>query len=283
MRALAKINKIKVNLNNCGLKDTLREAELIVSFCLKKDRIILYRDNPVISPEIEKEIDNIVSRRIQREPLQYIFGYTDFCDLKIKVMHGVLIPRPETELLVEESIKIIKKLNNKELKVLDLCTGTGCIAIAIAKKLPEIHVYATDISNKAIKCARENAEINHIKKNVIFMEGNLFETFKDLILFDIIISNPPYIKTSEIESLQPEVSKWEPYQALDGGKDGLKYYKEILKQSKKYLKSRGFILFEIGEGQVSSLRKIVKKNGFNIYSILKDFSGIERVVIINSI
>ncbi len=279
MRSLIKINKVKNILENHGIQDASREAELIVSFSLKKDRIIIYRDDPDILPGTEKDIDNIVSRRIKREPLQYIIGFTDFYGLKIKVIHGVLIPRPETELLVEESIKIIKNIRNNEIKVLDLCTGTGCIAIAIAKYFPDIIVYGTDISNNAIECARENAEINQIS-NTIFIAGNLFEPFKETILFDIIISNPPYIKTSEIDNLQPEISKWEPREALNGGKDGLDYYRKILKLAKNYLKPNGFILFETGEGQAEQIAKIAEEKNYSIYSIKKDYSGIERILII---
>ncbi len=279
MRSLTKINKIKNILQNHGIDNASREAELIVSFCLKKDRIILYRDNPDILPEVEKCIDNIISRRVKREPLQYILGFTDFYDIKIKTSHGVLIPRPETELLVQEAIKIIKNLDNNEIKVLDLCTGTGCVAIAIAKTFPNINIYATDISDKAIKCAQENAEINQVS-NIVFIKGNLFEPLKDSILFDIIVSNPPYIKTTEIINLQPEISRWEPYQALDGGEDGLEYYRKILKQAKNYLKPHGFIIFEMGEGQIEQIVKIAEEKNYGINSIRKDYSGIERVVII---
>ncbi len=279
MRSLTKINKIKNILQNHGIDNASREAELIVSFCLRKDRIILYRDNPDILPDVKKCIDNIVSRRVRREPLQYILGFTDFYDIKIKTLHGVLIPRPETELLVQETIKIIKNLDNNEIKVLDLCTGTGCVAIAIAKTFPNINIYATDISDKAIKCAQENAEINQVS-NIVFIKGNLFEPLKDSILFDIIVSNPPYIKTTEIINLQPEISRWEPYQALDGGEDGLEYYRKILKQAKNYLKPHGFIIFEMGEGQIEQIVKIAEEKNYGINSIRKDYSGIERVVII---
>lgn len=280
MQALVKVRNIKKLLENAGVTDALKESELIVSFCLNKDRIIIYKDNPEILPHVEKKIDSIVLRRIQREPLQYIIGFTEFYGFKIKTVQGVLIPRPETELLVEESIKIIKNINNDEIKVLDLCTGTGCIAIAIAKNFPEISIYATDISSEAIQCARENAEINGVN-NIIFIKGNLFDPLIDSIFFDVIVSNPPYIKTSEINNLQLEISKWEPIEALDGGKDGLDYYRKILQNAKNYLKPDGFIIFEMGEGQAEQITKIAEEKYYSIFSIKRDYSGIERIAIIN--
>ena len=280
MEALIKVRNIKKLLENAGVEGALKESELIVSFCLNKDRIILYKDNPEILPHVDKKIDSIVLRRIKREPLQYIIGFTEFYGLKIKTVQGVLIPRPETELLVEESIKIIKNISNDEIKVLDLCTGTGCIAIAIAKNFTEISVYATDISSKAIQCARENAEINGVN-NIIFIKGNLFDPLIGSNFFDVIVSNPPYIKTFEINNLQLEISKWEPIEALDGGKDGLDYYRKILQNAKNYLKPDGFIIFEMGEGQAEQITKIAEEKDYSIFSIKRDYSGIERIAIIN--
>ena len=203
-----------------------------------------------------RQIDALASRRTRREPLQYIIGHVEFHGLKIKVGQGVLIPRPETELLAEEVIKAVQRsafsvqrkskdselqTSNSELRILDLCTGSGCLALAIAKHFPDAEVYGTDISKDAIKYAKENAELNGIR-NVTFLKGSLFEPLSQLLThnsslltFNVIVSNPPYIRSGDILNLQPEINKWEPRNALDGGEDGLSYYRTILSEAPKYL------------------------------------------------
>ena len=303
MTALEKIKEITAFLENCGIEDANKESEIIVTHCLGIDKAALYRDNPVISSEDMKKTDEIAGRRIKREPLQYILGYVEFYGLKIKVGEGVLIPRPETELLAEEAIKAISyqlsAISKKEpesccrltadcckLNILDLCTGSGCLALALAKNFPDAKVYATDISATAIRYARENAELNSIS-NAVFMKGSLYEPLKQLISgmplkFDVIVSNPPYIKSNDIVTLQPEIKNWEPRNALDGGADGLRYYREILAEAPKYLAMDGFVFLEAGEGQADMVAAIAMQNRFWKVSVIKDYAGIERIVIVTA-
>jgi release factor glutamine methyltransferase len=306
MRALDKLKEATEFLKRYGIEDAGREAEIIVSHCIGINRTVLYRDNPEIREEKIERIDELLKRRSKREPLQYILGYVDFYGLKIKVGKGVLIPRPETELLAEEAIKAVKrealsvmrKEKNTELPlnsslvtrhssliILDLCTGSGCLALALAREFPDAKVYGTDTSENAIRYAKENAELNCIN-NVTFLEGNLFDPIAELIArhpspvnFDIIVSNPPYIRRDDIKNLQLEIKNWEPVEALDGGKDGLDYYRAIIPEAKGYLKREGFLIFEIGAGQSEEVSKIAKDTGFGNISLIKDYAGIERIFV----
>lgn len=278
MYALDKVKRASDYLAEFDIKDAYREAELIVIHCLNINRIGLYKDNPDIPESIDTEIEAILQRRSKREPLQYILGYTEFYGLKIEVGPGVLIPRPETELLVEETVKRISNFDFRiaNLKILDLCTGSGCIALAIASAIPAIKVYGIDNSSESIKYALKNAKINNIQ-NVTFFKGNLFESIGKDFKFDLIVSNPPYIKKSDLSNLQPEVKDWEPLNALDGGNDGLDYYRIIISEAKDYLRENGYIILEIGMGQAESIRRIAEIAGFTNITLIKDYSGIERI------
>ncbi|MFA4828817.1 MAG: peptide chain release factor N(5)-glutamine methyltransferase [Thermodesulfovibrionales bacterium] len=285
MTALEKIKEITAFLENCGIDDAHIESEVILTHSIGIDKTILYRDNPVLSGKDIREIDEIIKRRAKREPLQYILGYADFYGLKIKVGEGVLIPRPETELIAEEIIKLFT-VHRSPFTVLDLCTGSGCLAVALAKHFPDATVYGTDISATAIRYAKGNAELNGIG-NAVFMKGSLYEPLKQLISgmplkFDVIVSNPPYIKSNDIANLQPEIKNWEPRNALDGGDDGLRYYREILSEAPKYLAMDGFVFLEAGEGQAEDVSGIARSNHFRRVSVIKDYAGIERIVIVTA-
>jgi release factor glutamine methyltransferase len=285
MRALDKLREAKELLEQYGIEDANREAEIIITHCLGIDRTVLYRDNIEISKEELEKIDEFLKMRSKREPLQYILGYVDFYGLKIKVGKGVLIPRPETEILAEVAIETVKREALSVMRILDLCTGSGCLALALAKEFPAAKVYGTDISKIAIQYAEENARINRIG-NVTFLEGSLFEPIKKLptvdcplFTFDLIVSNPPYIKRGDIKNLQLEIKDWEPVEALDGGENGLDYYRAIIPEAKGYLKREGFLIFEIGAGQSEEVRKIAKDAGFGNISLIKDYAGIERIFV----
>ena len=305
MNALSKLRNAMEFLEKSGIDNAGREAELIISYCLNIDRVALYKDNPMISENIILKIDNLLKRRAQREPLQYILGYTEFCGLKIKVGKGVLIPRPETELLVEKAVKIVGSLlpthpspsrgegkgggensskitGHRSLSILDLCTGCGCIALALAREFPDAQVYGTDISEIAIRYAKENAKLNKIK-NVAFIKDSLFKPVKkSLNTFDLIVSNPPYIKRNDIKNLQIEIKDWEPVKALDGGEDGLDYYRAIIPEAKNYLKECGCLMFELGVSQANGVRKMAEDAGFINISLIKDYAGINRILIAKS-
>ncbi len=299
MHAIDRIRSAEEFLRRFGIDDAIREAELIVTHFLKRDRTELYRDNPFISKKQEEQIYEFLNRRSKKEPLHYITGYIEFYGLKIKIGKGVLIPRPETELLVEEAIKAVTsyklQVTRKDkdsslithhslLNILDLCTGSGCVALALARKIPDADVYGTDTSGIAMRYAKKNAELNSIT-NVTFLKGNLFEPIKKQlsshashITFDLIVSNPPYIRSNDIENLQPEIKNWEPVEALDGGEDGLGYYRTIIPEARNYLKEGGHLLFELGVSQADLVRKMVKDAGFTDVLLIKDYAGIERIL-----
>jgi len=254
-----------------------KEAEDILLFASSITKNILYRDNPIVTPLIIKKIESITKRRALHEPLQYIFGKIEFLGLTIKVGTGVLIPRPETELVTLEAINQIK--NHCCNSVLDLCSGSGCIALSIAREFPNICVSATDNSDVTLNYAKDNADQNHIK-NVTFIKSSLFDGIISKT-FDLIISNPPYIKTSVINTLQPEIRLYEPIDALDGGEDGLYFYREILKHASKFLNPNGMIILEIGFDQGQDIRIIAKDSGFRHVEIKQDFANKDRIAIIH--
>ncbi|MFA4920063.1 MAG: peptide chain release factor N(5)-glutamine methyltransferase [Thermodesulfovibrionales bacterium] len=291
MNAIDKLKEAKGILSNAGIENPERAAEVLLSHCLGIERVILYRDNPGISDEMNTQIDALLKRRTGREPLQYILGYMEFYGLKIKVGTGVLIPRPETELLAEEAITSISNfklqiasedkdssfiLHPPSFFILDLCTGSGCIALALAKAFPDAQVYGTDISADALGYAGENAELNNIR-NITFLKGDLFKPVKDM-QFDMIISNPPYIRKDDMKLLQPEIIDWEPVAALHGGEDGLDYYRNIISGAGDYLKENGILMIEIGMGQSGPVREMAEDKGFDNIQILKDYAGIDRIV-----
>lgn len=289
INAIDSLKEISSILKGYGIEDPSKEAEIILT-SLGIERVALYRDNPTLSEVQIEEIKKVLLRRQKREPLQYIIGHIDFCGLKIKVGPGVLIPRPETELIVEEVIKTVASpllpfigggqkggnTSHESLSILDLCTGSGCIALALAKHFPMSQVYGTDFSEKTIEVARENARINGIG-NVVFMKGDLYEPVRDM-KFDIVVSNPPYIRREDISNLSPEIKGWEPKEAIDGGDDGLHFYREILLKSPCYLVSGGFLILELGQGEAEDVMKIAENYGLRCLSVIKDYAGIERIL-----
>lgn len=280
MTPIEKLREVAEYLKSKDIKDSIKEAEIILLEALSINKSDLYTKSFDIPEDISKKIDEFAERRAKGEPIQYIVGHTDFLDLKIYVGKGVLIPRPETELLVEEAIKQLRQLTlyDSGLEILDLCTGSGCIALALAKNFPEAKIYGIDISEIAINYAIRNAEENNIK-NINFLKGNLFEPVKNM-RFDCILSNPPYIKREDIRKLQREIREYEPINALDGGEDGLDYYRKILKEAPNHLKEKGIIILEIGLNQAKDVLSTANKAGFSKVSFVKDYSGIERICII---
>jgi release factor glutamine methyltransferase len=290
MKAIEKIKQVTRILSPCGIESAEREAELMIRYGLGIDRVNLYSNNPDLNDEDELLIHQMVARRTEREPLQYIIGSVDFMSLKLEVGEGVLIPRPETELMAEQAIKTIANyklqiINDDSLpvtrypllRILDLCTGSGCLALAIAREFPEAEVIGCDNSEEALNRAKRNAEINKVE-NIKFIKGDLLNAVSKEGSFDMIISNPPYIKTEEIKGLQPEVRDWEPLKALDGGADGLDYYRRIIPDSIQYVKNNGTVMFEHGDGQSKNIAVILDEAGFTEIEMIKDYSGKERVI-----
>lgn len=300
MKALEKIREISKTLASCGIEAAEKEAELFITHRLNMDLVDLYKNNPDLIDKQTRDIDEMVARRSRREPLQYILGYCNFSGLKILVGSGVLIPRPETELMAENAIKIcrggvIPPLQGNRTppapplvrggegggRILDLCTGSGCLALALADAFPDAHVFGTDISEIALSYAEKNAQENKIN-NVSFVKGHLFEPLHGrdypAPTFDLIISNPPYIRTDEIQTLQPEIRDWEPLSALDGGADGLNFYREIILQAGKFLKTNGILMLELGAGCANETVYMMKDAGFTGIELQKDYAGIERTI-----
>ena len=258
----------------------MNEAELLFTTLLNCDRLSLYLDKKsVLDKDISSRVACALKRRILGEPIYYILGKIEFMGLEFKVDKFVFIPRQETELLAETAIKYFRHLKCKAAgNILDLCTGSGCIAVALAKLLPEARINAVDISQEALKIAEENARLNNVTVN--FLRGDLFnnETLKQHS-YDLIVTNPPYIRASEIKDLEREV-RHEPRIALDGGRDGLTFYRNIIKSVPVYLKEGGFLITEIGSGHEGPIRKMLQKSkSFEIIETIRDYNNIERIIV----
>ena len=260
---------VRERLAEAGIKET-SEADWLIANVLKCKRFDLKLLHSV-SVEDEKEILRVLERRVKGEPLEKIFGETEFYGLRFFVDKNVLTPRQDTEILVEEAIRLI---GDKKSDVLDLCTGSGCIAITVAKHT-KANVAATDISEEALSVARKNARNNNVE--ITFKQSDVFEKLR-LKKFDFILSNPPYIKTGDIQKLDKEVKEFDPILALDGGDSGFEFYEKIIREAPKHLTNKGMILFEVGKGQASKVKKLLTDDFKNI-KIIKDYNNISRVVI----
>jgi len=282
-QALKNIRKI---FRDKGIMNPDREAEILLSYFLEMSRSEIYLNSDRVLKDIEKaQLEKKIQKRIEKIPLQYINKHQEFMGMDFLVEKGVLIPRPETEILVEEVIRKLKNYKcSNSLRVADLGTGTGIIAVSIAKFIEDVIIYATDISKKSLQIALKNTQKHGCKDKIIFLQGDLFEPFIGKIKknsLDGIISNPPYIDSHDFESLPPEIKDNEPKVALSGGIDGLDYYRKIIKKSPQYLKKNGFMALEVGFNQSKIVKElIIKENNFNQnIEITKDYLGIERVVI----
>lgn len=227
-------------------------------------------DEERLKEDEQQEYELAIRKRAERVPLQYITGEQEFMGMTFKVNPSVLIPRQDTEILVEEILKLCKP----EDRVLDLCTGSGCIIISMVRNLPSLEAYAGDISRQAINVAKENAKLNQTA--VVFEKSNLFEAFSGK--FDIIVSNPPYIPSAEIPKLMPEVRDFEPHEALDGLEDGLFFYRKIVAGSVEYLADNGILCMEIGYDQGPAVTEMMKQFGFLDITVTKDLAGLDRVI-----
>ena len=265
-----------------SIESSRASAEILLAQALQIKRIDLYLnyDQPLISAEL-KLFKSLIKRRIKREPVAYIVGSKEFWSLPLTVNPTVLIPRPETECLVEALLNLEDKSSGLDFKnILDLGTGSGAVVLALAHEKPQHIYFASDKSFDSICLARQNALALHLEKNIIFLEADWFEPFcRDRALFDIIISNPPYIPTAEISHLEPEIYQFEPKGALDGGQDGLTCLTKIIEQAPIFLKPGGYLLLEIGYNQKEALNKIIKKrDAYHDPVIIKDYSGLDRVI-----
>ena len=256
-----------------GVENARLETEWMLCASLGLDRVGLYvnHDKPLTTEELAAFRD-MVARRAKREPLQYVLGSQEFMGLEIEVSPAVLIPRHDTETLVEEAVRRCPEAK----RVLDVGVGSGCVAIALAKALPRAEVFGVDTSGEALEMAGRNAVNNGV--TIAFYRGSLFENL-DGMRFDLVVSNPPYIPTGDIAGLQPEVRDYEPIAALDGGADGLDFYRSMIPLAPNYLNSRGWLLFEAGIYQSPRILEFFgKEKCYGELFAAKDAGGVERVV-----
>lgn len=266
-----------------GISTARLDAEVLLSHSINKDRAwLITHSHDALDDASHDRFQAAVNRRASREPIQYIVGTREFWGLDFIVTPDVLIPRPETELLVETSIKLARKLQREPVTIIDLCTGSGCIAVSLAKELPEALIIGVDISTKALAMAKENASKHGVLRQVQFFEGDLFQPLEQLGLkgkVDIIISNPPYVPTGLLGYLDPEVKNYEPQTALVAGPHGTELHQRIIEASAAYLRRHGSLLMEMGIGQGEMLLDMLRvSDSFISPAIFKDLAGIDRAI-----
>jgi len=257
-------------LSEAFIDEAKLDAWYLLEYSLPTDRVsFLLNGNQAVTEEQKERYKILIEKRANHIPLQHLTGVQDFMGFTFKVNENVLIPRQDTEILVEEVLKTAKGK-----KVMDMCTGSGCIIISL-RKLGELEsATAVDISSKALEVARENAAL--LDANVTFIESDLFSKVEEK--FDIIVSNPPYIESAEVDKLMPEVREHEPRLALDGTEDGLFFYRKIIEEAENYLTEYGELFFEIGYNQGEAVSELLKAAGYHDVKVIKDLPGLDRVV-----
>jgi len=264
-------------------------AELLLAHQLKTTRIKLYLDFD--KPLNEKDINEyraLIQRRLKREPVQYIVGVQEFWSMEFSVGPQVLIPRPETEILVEQALSVLKEKKDSgetgKVSVLDVGAGSGAVALSIAKEIPDADVWAGDVSADALEIAMSNARRHGLENRVRFIESDLFSAFDNSQPFDVIVSNPPYIPAEDYDALPPEVGQYEPRTALDGGEGGLFFVNKLILEAKAFLKPGGWLLMEMAPFQTTKAMDLIAQTGFYTeQKIIKDYSHKERVVMARSL
>ena len=269
---------IRQRLRAAGIEATTLEARELVCFATGKSREQLYRDGALYaSPELERRTRELVARHLAGEPVAYLIGEWEFYGLPLDISSEVLIPRPDTEVLAEQAIAYIKTLG--ECRVLDLCAGSGCIGLAVAANAPQARVVLGEWSDGALKICRQNIRRNGLTGRVVPIQADARERpEKSLGDFQCIISNPPYIPHGDISGLDASVRDYEPHLALDGGEDGLDFYRAIAEKWKEALNVGGRLYFEVGIGQADSVLRIMRAQGFGDIQVVKDLHEIPRVV-----
>jgi release factor glutamine methyltransferase len=272
------LNESTKALEAADISSARLDAEVLLSFCLGCDRLEFYK-NPVmtISETQLTAFRNIIARRLQWEPVAYITGRKEFWSFTLEVNSFVLIPRPDTEIIIEEALDVYRNFTSLPVRILDIGTGSGAIAIALAKEIPGAKVVATDISIAALNLAQKNAATLGLKEKIDFRQGNLFEPVDGF--FNIIVSNPPYIAASDYEDLPACVKAFEPREALFAGESGLEFYEKLIYQADGYLQKNGWLLLEIGAKQEAGIRGIIEGSGFyDRIEMRKDYAGLPRVI-----
>jgi release factor glutamine methyltransferase len=276
------IETAAARLEAAGIESSRWDAERLVAYQLGRDRLFLYtRPEFAVDEEAESSIEEAVRRRIRREPLQHLTGTQEFWGLTFKTGPEALIPRPESELLIEAALEFAP-----EASILaDIGTGSGCLAVALAKVFPESEVYATDLSPGALDIAWKNAAAHRVSGRIRFMQGDLYAPLFEAGLWgtmDLLVSNPPYIPGRLLEQLQPEVRDYEPRAALDGGKDGLLFYRRLLSRAVDVLAPGGRMILELGAGQDRDVKRLASAAGMESIRVFADLAGIARVLVATS-
>ncbi|MCH5332927.1 MAG: peptide chain release factor N(5)-glutamine methyltransferase [Agathobacter sp.] len=259
-------------LGKADIEDAKNDAWLLLAMACKIDHTYYYMHmDEEMGEEQFREFESVIKKRSERVPLQYITGEQEFMGLTFHVNSHVLIPRQDTETLVEAALRQIRP----GMKIMDMCTGSGCVLISILKHSHGVTGFGYDISKQALKCAKENARFNDVP--AVFEKSNLFEDVMERD-FDMIVANPPYIPTDEIMTLMPEVSQFEPVSALDGHEDGLFFYREMIRRCADYLKPDGYVFFEIGFDQGEAVSAMLREAGYEDVRIMQDLAHKDRVV-----
>lgn len=258
-------------LKDADIMDANLDAWYLLQMVCKVERNFFYvHGEEELSADLQKEYEIALKKRAEHIPLQYIIGEQEFMGLKFRVNSNVLIPRQDTETLVEEVVKLVRP----GMQVLDLCTGSGCVLISVLKNVPDVTGVGSDISKPALLVARENAKANEVDAD--WVRSDLFDNITGK--YDVIMANPPYIRTDEIPKLMPEVRDFEPFEALDGREDGLFFYRKIIEQAGEYLTPGGYLCFEIGYDQGEDVRKLMQEAGFTEVEVIQDLAHNDRVV-----
>ena len=270
MRRAEAVREAERMLREAGITEAALDAKYLFFHVtgLNQMELLLYGQEELEEVQYSR-YQQLLVRRAAHEPLQYLTGEQEFMGLTFRVNPAVLIPRQDTECLVEE---VMKYASGK--RILDVCTGSGCIAVSLAKLAKPEQVTACDLSEAALAVARENAKL--LEAEIAFKQGDLFEPIEEI--YDIIVSNPPYICTAEVRRLMPEVREHEPWMALDGAEDGLTFYRRITAEARRYLKPQGMLFFEIGCEQAEAVHGLMQKQGFGNIVVKKDYAGLDRVV-----
>ncbi len=280
MTVLEAIQKSAGFLAKKGVDSPRLQSELLLAHTLGVPRLNLYLNfERTLSA---KELDatrELVKRRGAREPLQHLTGSTSFCGLEMKVNRHVLVPRPETEILAERARQFLAALPGASPAALDLGTGSGCLAIHLAAHIPAAKVLAVDISPAALVVARENATRHRVADRIGFFAGDAFAPLPPGLAFDLVVCNPPYIASGEIAGLQPEVRDFDPHVALDGGEDGLDFYRRLAVEAAPFLRVEGRLMVELGDGQGDLVREIFTARGWTVESVEPDLSGRIRLLV----
>ena len=271
---------LRNRLRDAGIEAAALEARLIAASAAGKSTEKLLRDMRFYATdEVERRAEEMVQRRLAGEPVAYITGVWEFRGLPMEVSRDVLIPRVDTEVLAETAIKYLKDTGRLDARVLDLCSGTGCIGCAIAAELPRVRVVLSDVSPEAMEISRRNVSRNGLDGRISFLPADVMK-LPPLMTgsFDLVVSNPPYIPTVEIMTLDPSVRDYEPVWALDGGEDGLDFYRAILKNWHGVIRQGGELMFEVGEEQAERVKDLMRMAGLREARSVLDTRGVERVV-----